>query len=142
MTITSERIKQSRKDVPLTMDELAEKMEVAQSAVVRWENGTTTPKIEKIEKLADILEVDSGYLLGTQNLKRMSSQVSLDETLSTIWTTFCQRKGITDIEKEKVTQVFASICQYNHIDLDSDLFQKSYDINMILTGNNSFSLRK
>lgn len=64
MTITSDRIKQSRKNKGLTMDELASVMGVAQSAIVRWENGTTQVKPDKLEKISKILDVSPLYLLG------------------------------------------------------------------------------
>ncbi|WP_143468125.1 helix-turn-helix domain-containing protein, partial [Lactococcus piscium] len=65
MSITSERIKQARKEKGLTMDELANKMGVkSQRTVVNWENGSTSLSEKKLSKIASILEVSVLYLLG------------------------------------------------------------------------------
>ena len=65
MSITSERIKQRRKEMGMTMDELAIKMGVkSQRTIVNWENGSTSLSEKKIEKIASILEVSVLYLLG------------------------------------------------------------------------------
>lgn len=64
MTVTSDRIKLSRKNKGLTMDQLANIMGVAQSAIVRWENGTTQVKPDKIGEISKILNVSPLYLLG------------------------------------------------------------------------------
>lgn len=65
MSITSERIKQRRKEMGMTMDELAKKMGVkSQRTIVNWENGSTSLSEKKIEKIASILEVSVLYLLG------------------------------------------------------------------------------
>ena len=65
MSITSERIKQRRKEMGMTMDELAIKMGVkSQRTIVNWENGTTQVKPDKLEKISKILDVSPLYLLG------------------------------------------------------------------------------
>ena len=65
MSITSERIKQRRKEMGMTMDELAKKMGVkSQRTIVNWENGTTQVKPDKLEKISKILDVSPLYLLG------------------------------------------------------------------------------
>ncbi|MDT2859680.1 helix-turn-helix domain-containing protein [Lactococcus lactis] len=74
MSIISERIKQTRKNLSMTMNELAESMNVTQATIVKWENGTTTPRVNKIELLAKSLNVDTGYLLGTQDVPKLESE--------------------------------------------------------------------
>ena len=65
MSITSERIKQRRKEMGMTMDELAIKMGVkSQRTIVNWENGTTQVKPDKLGKISKILDVSPLYLLG------------------------------------------------------------------------------
>lgn len=81
MSITSDRIKKSRKEKGLTMNKLAKIMGVAQSAIVRWENGTTEPKVKIIRSLAEILDVDEAYLLGTQTEPKIISSEELAKLL-------------------------------------------------------------
>ena len=46
-----------------TQEQLAEKMDVAQATVQRWESGKREPKFEQLHALADILGVTAGELL-------------------------------------------------------------------------------
>lgn len=71
MTIISDRIKSSRKQIKMTMDELAKEMNVTQATIVKWENGTVTPRLSKINELSKILDVDQAYLSGIQNEKKI-----------------------------------------------------------------------
>lgn len=50
-------IKNLRKNKKITQEELATKMNVTQKCISSWEVGRTSPSIEKLLKLAEILEV-------------------------------------------------------------------------------------
>ncbi|PCR99148.1 helix-turn-helix domain-containing protein [Lactococcus fujiensis] len=110
MTLTSERIRQSRKDKALTLQELAEMMKVNKSTIVKWENGTNVPRIQTIESLSQFLEVDKGYLLGTQNERRTMSLTEFVESIDENQLVYNYRhlsrenkvilKGITDLMLE------------------------------------------
>lgn len=56
-------IASQRKDKSLTQKELAEKLNVTDKAVSKWETGKCYPDIETIEKLADVLEVSINEIL-------------------------------------------------------------------------------
>lgn len=51
------KMKILRKNKKITQEELAEKMNVTQKCISSWEVGRTSPSIEKLIKLAEILEV-------------------------------------------------------------------------------------
>lgn len=75
MSITSDRIKQSRKDKGMTMDEFASVMGVkSQRTIVNWENGTIKLKEDKLQKIAEVLDVSVPYLLGFTNTKKEETQ--------------------------------------------------------------------
>lgn len=75
MSITSDRIKQSRKDKGMTMDEFASAMGVkSQRTIVNWENGTIKLKEDKLQKIAKVLDVSVPYLTGFTNVKKYESQ--------------------------------------------------------------------
>ena len=57
------KIAQKRKDLGLTQNDLAEKLLVTRQTISRWEAGTVLPDIEKINDIADILQVSCDYLL-------------------------------------------------------------------------------
>ncbi|MQW22683.1 helix-turn-helix transcriptional regulator [Lactococcus sp. dk322] len=80
MTLTADRIRQSRKDKDFTLQELANLMQVNKSTIVKWENGTNAPRLATLEKLSGFLEVDKGYLVGTQNERRTQSLTEFVES--------------------------------------------------------------
>ena len=63
-----QRVKNARKNKDLTLEELANKMgyisENERSSVQKIETGKSDLPASKIRKLADILEVSVGYLMG------------------------------------------------------------------------------
>lgn len=58
------RIKQLRLSKNLTQDKLAELMNVEKTNISKWENSKNAPSKELLQKLADIFEVTTDYLLG------------------------------------------------------------------------------
>ena len=57
------KIAQKRKDLGLTQNDLAERLLVTRQTISRWVAGTVLPDIEKINDIADILQVSCDYLL-------------------------------------------------------------------------------
>lgn len=65
MSTMGERIKQCRIEKNLTMEELAEKVDVKKSAVNKWEKGLVQNlKRSTILKLAKLFEVSPNWLMG------------------------------------------------------------------------------
>ena len=60
------KIKELRLSVGLTQSELAEKLNVLQSTVARWESGDNTPRTEKLPELAEILKCTIDDLFDTR----------------------------------------------------------------------------
>ena len=52
-----------RKNKGLTQRELANKLNITDKAVSKWERGLSYPDITSISTLAKVLEVDSSYLI-------------------------------------------------------------------------------
>ena len=62
------RIKERRKALHMTQDELGEKLGVQKSAVAKWENGRVENiKRSVIQKMATILECSPVYLMGWED---------------------------------------------------------------------------
>ena len=78
MTSVGENIKNTRKKIGITQEELAEKLSVTRQAVSNWENGKTEPDIETLTKIAQIFDI------------------SIDELVDGI------PKGITELRGKKV----------------------------------------
>lgn len=73
------RIKNRRKVMGLTQEELAAKLGVQKSAVAKYENGRVENiKRSIIQKMAEILDCDPAYLLGfSDEVKRQSTTSDL-----------------------------------------------------------------
>lgn len=63
-TSFSDNLRQLRKEQRLSQQELANKLEVAQSTVGMWESGKRTPKLYEINRLAKVLNVTVSRLVG------------------------------------------------------------------------------
>ena len=61
MSINS-RIKERREELKMSRQELADKIGVTPSAIANYENGVSSPKIELLYKLFDVLQCDANYL--------------------------------------------------------------------------------
>lgn len=53
-----EVITKRRKELKMTQKDLAEKLNVTDKTVSRWENGTTLPDVEMLKTIAEVLELD------------------------------------------------------------------------------------
>ena len=66
MTIFTERLKEKRKEKGYTQEQMANILEIGQSAYAKWENDRTEPSFENLIKLADLLEVSIDWLFGRE----------------------------------------------------------------------------
>ncbi|MBD3296820.1 MAG: response regulator [Candidatus Omnitrophica bacterium] len=60
----AENLKNIRKRIKLSQQELADKLDVAQSTVGMWESGRRTPKLDELDRMARILKVTVSRLIG------------------------------------------------------------------------------
>lgn len=60
------RIKELREDNNLSQTDLAIALNIRQSTVAKWENGTRIPSAESIILLAKFFKVSADYLLGLE----------------------------------------------------------------------------
>lgn len=75
MKSIGETIAYFRKQKGLTQSELAEKMNVTDKAVSKWERNLSCPDINTISKLADILDVSVEELLKTKKQDYSNSKI-------------------------------------------------------------------
>jgi len=68
MNDIARNIKQIRELKSFTQDYMAQVLGISQSAYVKIEQGLTSLKIERLQQIADILEVDLSTLLNTNNI--------------------------------------------------------------------------
>lgn len=61
----SDNIKSLRKARGMTQEELAIRLNIVRQTVSKWEKGLSVPDADMLQRLAETLEVDIMYLLGT-----------------------------------------------------------------------------
>ena len=83
MIVVGKRIRQARVLAGLTQEQLAEKIGVSRTAVVRWESAETEPTLEHLLSLTKFLHVSADYLLGIDEhgqlmdvLQEMASKIN------------------------------------------------------------------
>ncbi|MDF9474588.1 helix-turn-helix transcriptional regulator [Bacillus cereus] len=65
-------LRKLRKKNNLTMKELGQKLNLAESTISGYENGNRKPDYDTLNKFADFFEVSTDYLLGRDITKNMS----------------------------------------------------------------------
>ena len=68
----SERLNKLMEMNNLTQRELAEALGVSQTAVFSWCSGQKTPRMDKVDKIAEFFNVKRSYLLGLDNENKSS----------------------------------------------------------------------
>ena len=66
MKTMGEIISRRRKEMGITQAELAERMNVTDKAVSKWERNLSCPDVGSISRLAEVLEVSVGELLNAE----------------------------------------------------------------------------
>ena len=92
MKSIGEMISSLRKEKGMTQNELAEKMNVTDKAVSKWERDLSCPDINTISKLADILDVSVDELL--QAKKKEYSATKLKDIVNLIFKAVALAMGI------------------------------------------------
>ena len=67
MVLLGKRIKEQRKKMNLTQEELGHLINVTNVIICCYENGTRTPTLETLKVLAETFNVDINYLLGNDS---------------------------------------------------------------------------
>ena len=71
-------LKKLRQDNNLTQEELAKKINNSRSNIANYENGKNMPSVEVLEKLSELFQVSTDYLLGKSN-ERTPKQSDIPE---------------------------------------------------------------
>ena len=96
-----DNIKEIRKKKGFTQEELAIKLNVVRQTVSKWEKGFSVPDADMLQKIADVLDVNTNQLLGTdigteeeaqnnneiaERLSKISEQLAIkNKRTKTIW---------------------------------------------------------
>lgn len=78
--LLSLKIKELRTALNYNQVELASKLSVTKQTISNWENDNIQPSIEMLVKLSDFFGVSTDYLLGREDIPRLSvNGLTLDE---------------------------------------------------------------
>ena len=81
--VLADRIKQARIALKMSQSELARMLGIKPQAVQHWENGTSSPKTERITDVAKTLDVQVSWLLNQEYVQEPSpfvyGQIEPDE---------------------------------------------------------------
>ncbi|HEK9100172.1 helix-turn-helix transcriptional regulator [Bacillus pfraonensis] len=77
-----ERLRKLRKTNKLTMKELGQKLNLAESTISGYENGNRKPDYDTLNKFADFFEVSADYLLGRDSVKNTDKNATIDNPLT------------------------------------------------------------
>ena len=92
MKSIGETIAYLRKEKGMTQNELAEKMNVTDKAVSKWERDLSCPDINTISKLADILDISVEELLKAK--KKENSNTKMKDLINLIFKAVALAMGI------------------------------------------------
>ena len=65
LNVFGSRLAESRRSCGMTQEEMANRLGVTPQAVSKWERGTSTPDLEMLYELCNLLGTSADYLLGT-----------------------------------------------------------------------------
>ncbi len=66
-----ERVKTLRLSLGLNQIEFGKKLNVTKQSVSNWENGNIQPSIDMLIKIATVFSVETDYLLGLDNARKL-----------------------------------------------------------------------
>lgn len=123
MNNLNDRIKNLRKDKGLTQQQLAEKLNVTDKAVSKWEVGESKPDLAIIVNMASLFQVSIDYLLTGKE-----KQISLDDMDATKRTLYIIEKDDVELLK-KYTNIrctlLAQTTWNNTFNKNNDVFLKA-----------------
>ena len=103
MKSIGETIASLRKQKGMTQNELAEKMNVTDKAVSKWERDLSCPDINTISKLADILDVSVEELLKAK--KKENSNIKMKDLVNLIFKAVALAMGIAVVVLNILNQI-------------------------------------
>ena len=103
MKSIGETIAYLRKENGMTQNELAEKMNVTDKAVSKWERDLSCPDINTISKLADILDVSVEELLKAK--KKENSNIKMKDLVNLIFKAVALAMGIAVVVLNILNQI-------------------------------------
>ena len=100
-----ERLKKLRQEKNLTQEELAKQIKSSRSNIANYENGKNLPSVEVLDKLSEIFNVSTDYLLGKTDI-RNSEKIDIKDIDMGFAAGY---KGLTDTNKETLKNIMEGL---------------------------------
>jgi transcriptional regulator with XRE-family HTH domain len=113
------RISELRKSRSITQQELAYKLQITIACLSRYENNKRTPRMDLIEKMAKIFNVDLNYFLdySNSNCNKQTNEVEVNSKEKMIF-------DITMLLNKASTDIIADVKKYAELLLFKDKMEK------------------
>ena len=82
--MTNDKIKQLREQYNYSQSDLADKLGIARTSVLAWENQTSQPAMKHIVELAKLFRVSTDYLLEAESKRTLSLDGLSDDEIAII----------------------------------------------------------
>ena len=97
MTTLAKRIAQARKNLGLSQERLAERLNISRGACGHWERGVATPSTDHLYSLSQILDIDIHWLVTGE---RYDSPIQINET------SVVEYENIQDQQLREIISIF------------------------------------
>lgn len=96
-------LKKIRQEKNMTQEELAKKINTSRSNIANYENDKNMPSIDILNKLSEILNCTTDYLLGKSNIKN-TRELDFEEELLNIGLNMKDYNPPTKEQQEKIEE--------------------------------------
>ncbi|MGB4589956.1 MAG: cobalamin-dependent protein [Clostridiaceae bacterium] len=105
------RMKSLRKEYGYTQSEVASKLNIGQTTIANYENGSRIPDISKLSMLADLYVVSIDYLLGRSEERVLSEvhHVAPKEQIDTFYKDYMQ--SLLNLDKDRAKEIILSLLE-------------------------------
>jgi putative transcriptional regulator len=114
-----ENIKLYRQKKQFTQEELAARLHVTRQTISKWEKNYSVPDAEMLVRLAEVLEVQTSRLLGTEDNDETQTAQEEEDTLSEQLANIAEQMAIKNRRSKRIWKtigiVFAIIIALNII---------------------------
>lgn len=103
----AERLRTLRKDLNLTQEELAQKLNRTRSTIAGYETERKQPDYDTLKFIADFFNVSTDYLLGRTDIKQLIQDTKKDKSTSDrIFEDICNLSPESQEELKKLIELF------------------------------------
>ena len=125
--ILASRIKSLRKEYGYTQSDVAKQLQIGQTTIANYENGSRIPDISKLSMLADLYLVSIDYLLGRSEERALTEAEHFEKAveIESIYKDYME--SLINLDKNRAKEIVLSLLELNveYKEIYFDLIKKS-----------------